>query len=484
MIAGVRRQVDAPLEHIPGHPHDPRADLSERWRVLCSQFLPVAGGNSVWRFSRCASPDAPEQGWKLHISATLFTACQVVEKIAPLLHGRDTLFKAPASLLEIHKINSGLHYGYHQVGKVLTVYPASPEEAFALASQLYEATRHLSAPVVPYDGRFRTDGCVYYRYGAFRPLEIINQDGTRTPAIRDPSGRLVPDVRDSVCHPEWVTNPFTEPPSPREQDASRENPLQTTYRAFRALTQRGRGGVYEAVDAGSNPPRLCILKEGRREGEIAWDGRDGVDRVRNEERALKSLAAAGVNVPRVYASFEVEGNYYVVSEFIAGESVESSLGRRRRRLSLRHGLKLGSRLAFLLASIHAAGWMWRDFKPSNVMLTKGGELRPLDFEGACPLAHPDPLPWVTPGFTPPPGKQPAAGGSPVYEDLYALGATLYLLLTGELPTPLAPTPPGRLRRNLPPEVARLIETLLTANPSRQPAAGDVARRLSAGLEQF
>ncbi|HKP71460.1 MAG TPA: phosphotransferase [Pyrinomonadaceae bacterium] len=477
-VAGVSEQVDAPPQPIPEHTHAPRADLCERWRELCSRFLPVAADNSVWRFSRRASADAPEQGWKLHVSATLLTACEVLEKIAPLLHSRDTLFKAPASLLEIHKINSGLHYGYQQVGKVLTVYPASPQEAFRLARRLYESTRHLSAPVVPYDGRFRPDGCVYYRYGAFSPLEIINHDGTRTPAIRHPSGHLVPDLRVSACHPEWVTNPFTEPPSPREHDDSHENPLQTTYRAFRALTQRGRGGVYEAVDAGSSPPRLCILKEGRREGEIAWDGRDGVSRVKNEERVLRSLAAAGVNAPRVYASFEVEGNYYLVSEFIAGETVESSLSRRRRRLSLKHGLGLGGRLALLLARIHAAGWVWRDFKPSNVMLTKEGELRPLDFEGACPLAHPDPLPWVTPGFTPPAGRRPAAG-SIVYEDLYALGATLYLLLTGELPASPAPTPLGRLRRNTPPDVCRLVEALLIADPDRQPAAGDVARRLLA-----
>src|SRR5207237_1404809 len=91
------------------------ADLSKRWRELCSRYLPLAADNSIWRFSRAASPAAPEQGWKLHISATVLTACTVLEKIAPVLHCHDIHFKAPASLQEIHKINSGLYYGYSQV---------------------------------------------------------------------------------------------------------------------------------------------------------------------------------------------------------------------------------------------------------------------------------------------------------------------------------------------------------------------------------
>ncbi len=478
--------MHAPPEHVSEHaPALLRADLSECWRGLCARYLPIAAEGAIWRFSRRRSPGAPEQGWKLHVSATLLTACQVLEKIAPLLHRRDTLFKAPASLLEVHRINSGLHYGYGQVGKVVTVYPATPAEASGLARELYELTRGMSAPVVPYDYRFRPDGCVYYRYGAFSHHEIENPDGTRTPAIRDPSGRLVPDRRDAAAgQPAWATNPFAEFQAPSDEpDAAQASPLQTTYRAFRALAQRGRGGVYEAVDAGSNPPRLCILKEGRRGGELAWDGRDGAWRVRNEEHVLRSLAAAeGVNAPRVYASFEVEGNYYLVSEFIAGETLESDLRRRRRRLSLRRGLRLGGDLALLLARIHAAGWVWRDCKPSNIMLTKAGALRPLDFEGACPVAHSDPLLLGTEGFTPPAARRRAGAESAVYEDLYALGATLHLLLTGDLPAAdAAPPAIRRLRRNVPTEVSQLIIALLTADTRRQPVAAQVARTLLAKL---
>lgn len=474
----------APPEHVSEHTHALlRADLSECWRKLCARYLPMAAEGAVWRFSRRASPGAPEQGWKLHVSATLLTACRVLEKIALLLHRRGTLFKAPASLLEIHKINSGLHYGYGQIGKVVTVYPATPAEASALARELYELTRGMSAPVVPYDYRFRPDGCIYYRYGAFNHLEIENADGTRTPAIRDLSGSLIPDRRDAAAgQPTWVANPFAEfQASGDELDDAKASPLQITYRAFRALAQRGRGGVYEAVDAGSSPPRLCILKEGRREGELAWDGRDGAWRVRNEERVLRSLATVeGVNAPRAYASFEVEGNYYLVSEFIEGETLESALRRRKRRLPVRRCLRLGGELALLLVRIHAAGWVWRDCKPSNLMLTKAGALRPLDFEGACPVAHPEPLLWGTEGFTPPDALRRDVAGSRVYEDLYALGVTLHLLLTGDLPAAdAAPASIHRLRRNVPPEASRLIVALLTADPRRQSSAAQAAQTLLA-----
>ena len=97
--------------------------------------------------------------------------------------------------------------------------------------------------------------------------------------------------------------------------------METPFRVLQALIQRGKGGVYQAIDFSSDPPRLCLLKEGRKHGEVTWDGRDGAWRVRNEERVLKQLAACGVKVPEVYSSFEVQENYYLAMEFIAGESL-------------------------------------------------------------------------------------------------------------------------------------------------------------------
>jgi hypothetical protein len=99
-------------------------------------------------------------------------------------------------------------------------------------------------------------------------------------------------------------------------------PLQTTFKAYEAVAQRGRGGVFKAIDLSSGTPRLCILKEGRKHGEVDWDGRDGAWRVLHEGHVLQALNRAGLSVPRFYSSFQVEENSYIVIELIHGTSLK------------------------------------------------------------------------------------------------------------------------------------------------------------------
>ena len=147
-------------------------------------------------------------------------------------------------------------------------------------------------------------------------------------------------------------------------------------------------------------------------------------------------------------------------------------------------LRLGAELARLVASIHAAGWVWRDCKPGNVIVTQSGELRPLDFEGACPADRPDPLPWGTHPYAPPECGDAFRGQSRLPEDLYALGATIYLLLAGRLPDEHSPAPLGRVRRNAPARVGLIVAELLDHDPRRRPDAQTVARELEAALESL
>jgi len=454
--------------------------LEKRWQELCERYLPLSPQDSIWRYYHVPAPDEPTQGWKLHISATVLHAARVLGRIAPFLTARRVQFKAPRSLVEVSKLNSGLFYGYSQVGKIITVYPRTHDEAASLARQLHKMTRGTAGPPVPFDLRYGKVGNIYYRFGAFRHLEVEQPGGRRVPALRDGDGNLTPDVRTSEsAKPDWVPDLFE---GVRLRGAKREarDGRPRPYRVLRALVQRGKGGVYQALDLSVSPPRLCLIKEGRKDGETNWDGRDGAWRVRNEERVIATLSARGVNAPRVYSSFELEGNYYLVTEFIAGESLHGLLLRRARRMSVAGVLRYGIQLSDIFSRIHAAGWVWRDCKPVNVLVTPDGSLRPIDFEGACPVDEPDPLFWGTPGFTPPEVRVPHARTC-AHDDLYALGAMLYLLLTGRVPETAGPPPVGRLRRNVPPTACEFIMRLLSRNAGERPSAESVGRELKAAL---
>lgn len=226
------------------------------------------------------------------------------------------------------------------------------------------------------------------------------------------------------------------------------------------------------------PARLCALKEGRRNGESDWDGRDGYWRVQHEAHVISVLLAEGIEVSRVYSTFQEEGNYYLVTEFIEGESLQTYLLNQRKRLSIEQALQYGFQIAKLLNKIHSSGWVWRDCKPSNLIVTKKGTLRPIDFEGACPVDQPDPTPWGTTGYVPPEWVEEPITRSRIPEDLYALGVVLHQLLSGRTPDRIYPLLPlGKLRRYVPLHIRQMISALLNPDPHSRPDSSTVAQLL-------
>ncbi|HYZ78122.1 MAG TPA: hypothetical protein VE596_12195 [Gaiellaceae bacterium] len=456
---------------------------AERWRELVDTFLPLEDGDSPWRFSRVAEADDPPQGFKLHVSATVLDAVAVMEACAPLLASTGTLFKAVASLDTLGQLNSGLRYGFSQVGKFMTVYPKDPEDAVRLAAELDRRTAGLRAPPVPYDLPYRDGGCVYYRYGGFAPLIVEESDGFRSPAIRDPTGKFVPDQRlPGKAVPDWIVNPF----DPAAERFDSESPLLTQVLVYDILSQRGKGGVYRGVDIRETPATYCIVKEGRLHGETGWNGIDGRGLILHEERVLRQLPAS-VAAAEVRTAFDVEGHRYLVLEHIEGEPLVALCMRPRAKLRVEEALAAGAAAARVVARIHAAGWAWRDCKPANLMLTPEGAVRPLDFEGAVQLDDPCDEPYGTPAFTPPELRLGAVTGTNLPEDLYALGATIYQLLTSfqpDLDEVLAAgtfhdrrRPLGTLRKGVPRAARALVAALLDADPLRRPEAAEAAATL-------
>ena len=427
-----------------------RADAE--WRRRVRNLLHAEG---FWRYSRVRS-GLPRQGWKIHVSATALSANKVFAQVYPVLRAHNVSFKVVATLTILEQLNSGLGK-FSQVGKFLTAYPKSTAQATALAKDLHAATRGLSGPKIPYDLRYRQRGIVYYRYGSF--------GGGPTGVILDPQGKAHPDRRqpDSAVPP-WLDDPFRRA-SPK--GGFSVGPLGPDFIPFKALMQRGKGGVYEALDLSVSPVRLVVIKEGRRHGETAWNGMDGNDLVRREAAVLRALARAGIPVPEVLRAFEANRNRYVVLEKIKGKPLLDRMRPQPARPSWRRARQTLEMLEPVIAAIHQAGWVWRDCKPSHIFI-EDGRVRLIDFEGACKTDDIDVLPWASRNYSPPLDEEPfATRRKGTWEDDYALGVIAFQLGTGKFPPPESRRRASLYRRTKCPEALRKkIDRLLEISSSR------------------
>ena len=175
----------------------------------------------------------------------------------------------------------------------------------------------------------------------------------------------------------------------------------TTYRIFRAITQRGKGGTYLAVDLGRIRLAFVLSKKVGDNGEIGWDGQDGYFLVQNEFEVLSILRKKYDVVPEVIESFETHGNFYFAMEYVEGKSLREIMMTRRHRFSIRQTVKFAIEITKIINNLHQAGWIWNDCKPANLIVTKDKILRPIDFEGAYPINQTEPFDWRSYAFSKP-----------------------------------------------------------------------------------
>jgi serine/threonine protein kinase len=178
----------------------------------------------------------------------------------------------------------------------------------------------------------------------------------------------------------------------------------------------------------------------------------------------------------------LENNFYLVTEYIEGESLDKLLIKRKRRLSIKRAHELSIKLSALMTKIHSAGWVWRDCKPANIIVTKNQNLRPVDFEGAGLINEPPLGISGTPGFLPPESIENHQNQSSVPADLYALGAVFYYLFTGQFYSAENSIPVKEVRRNVPLKIQEIIAKLLGTNRLERPEARIVERELETELK--
>lgn len=405
-------------------------------RLVMNRRVPWATHDESFSQQSFGTGHWPDQGWKLHVSATALSAVEVLEAVLDVLLADGARFKVLGSIKLLCALNSGL-FGISQIGKFVTVYPSDDSHAVRLAIDLDAVTRGHRGPRIPTDRALRPNSLVHYRYGSMirRDESKIGGDGAdRSYDMLDPVGRLTNDVRLNFYRaPDAsITDPF-EAAGVRVSPPQRGPLLNGRYLVCDALSQSPRGGVFRAVDVLAEPARVCLLKEAWHDVGLDQWGRDAHDWAANEEYVLTRYAGDSV-LPRFYDRFELDGNRYIAIEYIEGAPLDQVL---LEEDALEHGIdpreviEIGLATGEVLAHLHEIGLVFRDFKPANMLKTPDGHYRLIDFGIAYEYreGRVEPLSTGTPPFY---SREQYEGRAPCpADDIFAWGAVLYHLAGGD-----------------------------------------------------
>jgi serine/threonine-protein kinase len=239
--------------------------------------------------------------------------------------------------------------------------------------------------------------------------------------------------RERTPHP---PPPAPSPPEPETGFLAPQSVLSGRYVISRCVGRGGMGAVYQAADI-RIPGKTWAIKE-MSDTAITnpLDKQHAIAAFRQEALMLARLDHP--NLPKVTDHFTEGGKQYLVMDFIVGET----LGERLEQvgggpLPVDDVRDWGHQLCDVLGYLHSQNppVIFRDLKPRNVMLTPDATVKLIDF-GIARLFKPgkatDTAFFGTVGYSP--REQYGGGQTDARSDIYALGATLYHLLTGVSPT--------------------------------------------------
>lgn len=238
------------------------------------------------------------------------------------------------------------------------------------------------------------------------------------------------------------------------------------YAILKKVGQGGMGAVYKAQDCVLNK-RIVAIKEMSQNGLAGQELQKAIAAFKHEAEILSRLKHQ--SLPHIYEQFEEEGRHYLVMEFIEGGTLDKILEKQYQTLPLDQVLNIGRQLCEVLSYLHAQQppVIFRDLKPTNIMLDAHGQVYLIDF-GIARLFKQGQLKDTTAlgsaGYAPP--EQYRHATSP-RSDIYSLGATLHQMLTGDDPSE-APFQFQPFSINNPP-LEKLITSMVAVNEAHRPA---------------
>lgn len=259
------------------------------------------------------------------------------------------------------------------------------------------------------------------------------------------------------------------------------------YLIQQKLGQGGMGVVYKAIDLNlDRPVAVKVLTP-----ELARE-RGLVERFRHEAKALANLNHT--NIATLYSLQESAGQYFMIMEYLEGDTFDQLI-QRRSRIASNDAIRWFKQALLGIGFAHRSGIVHRDIKPANIILTNVGIVKVMDFGIAKVLGNnrltSSGTQMGTAAYMSPEQirKEPVDARS----DIYSLSVTLFEMVTGNLPFSCAsdfemmsahlrmtPPRPSRFCADIPP----VLEDAILLGLEKKPADRfQTAEAFGAALEK-
>ncbi len=191
---------------------------------------------------------------------------------------------------------------------------------------------------------------------------------------------------------------------------------------MKGVNERGEDSITVTIGVKSNTEQFM----GQRE------------KFKKEARRLRKLKHE--HIVTVHDLFEENGTAYYVMDLIRGESVADKMKRTGQPLVEQEVLPILSQVLDALSVVHKQGMYHLDIKPANIMLEPSGNVQLIDFGASKQIRAGEGVSLFTssamtytPGYAPLEQQEQSAKNIGPWTDIYALGATLYKMLTNQMP---------------------------------------------------
>jgi len=361
-----------------------------------------------WLIFQPEDVDLPMQGWKIHVSAGLDNADDVLEAAWDYCVPRNIEFKflrsKPALWLRSSKYAPR---GYS--GKLVTIYPPDDAACEKVLTELGGILDGQPGPYILSDLRWG-NGPLYVRYGGFSGQYCVDEAGQVVLAIADNTGTLVPDRRDPVFTlPSWLELPDFLAPHLAARNAVTVSEL--PYSIDDVMHFSNGGGCYRGQRTATG--EQVVLKEGRPHAGLDGNGADAVARLDREFEMLQRLAGVP-GIPAVYDRFTLGEHRFMVMEYVDGVPLHRSLVRQYPMIDVSAtpadyaaytdwALRMHRQVEATLHAMHERGVVYGDLHLFNIMVRPDDTVALLDFEVAS-LIEDNVRPGLgNQGFAAPPG---------------------------------------------------------------------------------